>query len=109
MRSTHCAARLRLQRLVKRRIDFDGVEIIGEIAGFVKSFLAMRRVHHAFPIRVGPAGGSHVDSRGICHFGFRICRHLKFLTVKCAADAQLQLAAHSAMLTLPQCEYPFHS
>src|SRR5690242_18547234 len=57
----------RLERLVKRRVDFDRVKEFGEIRGFVEAARAARGIHEASPVGIRPSGGADAErlrSRG---------------------------------------------
>ena len=58
--------------MVEGGIDFDGVEKFGEESGFVKTLGARLGIKDAFPIGIGPAGGTDVNLLGavglICGF-----------------------------------------
>jgi len=51
-----------VQWMVKRGVDFDGVEKIGEIGGFVEASRPARRIDDPGPIRVGPSRRADADS-----------------------------------------------
>ena len=53
------------ERLVKRSVDFDGVEELREISGFVEAFGFARGIDVAVPIGVRPARGA--DAEIGCH------------------------------------------
>ena len=55
----------RLHRMVEGGIDFDGVEKFGEESGFVKTLGARLGIKDAFPIGIGPAGGTDVNLLGV--------------------------------------------
>src|SRR5260370_9172107 len=50
-----------LERLIERRVDFDGVEELREISGFVKAFWARRGIDVTGPIGVRPAGRANAN------------------------------------------------
>src|SRR5579862_6145825 len=64
------------QRVVEGSIDFDGVEKLGEIRGFVKPRRLSRRVHNAGPVGVRPAGGADKDSAIASFLNLVRSRHL---------------------------------
>jgi hypothetical protein len=51
--------------MVEGGIDFDGVEKFGEESGFVKTLGARLGIKDAFPIGIGPAGGTDVNLLGV--------------------------------------------
>lgn len=53
---------IRAQRIVKRRVDLDGVEKFGEVGGFVKAARTRRGVEDAVPIGVRPSRGTNQDA-----------------------------------------------
>src|SRR5258708_30422146 len=55
------AAMFGVQWMVKRGVDFDGVEKIGEIGGFVEASRLARRIDDPGPIRVGPTRPADAD------------------------------------------------
>ncbi len=71
-----------LKRLIKRSIDFDGIEKFGEIGGFMKVLGAARGINVAGPVRVRPSGGPDAQSprRGIVRLWVRFARGAPMLT-----------------------------
>src|SRR5690348_1031302 len=56
-------AMFRLQRLIKRSVDFDGAEVFGKVCGLVEAARPGRRVDDALPILVRPSGRADVKVR----------------------------------------------
>ena len=50
-------------RVIVRGIDFDKIEVLGEIGQFIEFFREFRRVKTAPPVRVRPAGRANVEIR----------------------------------------------
>ncbi len=55
---------VRMQRLVKRSVDLDGVKEFREIARLVESFWAAQRINVPGPVRIRPASGAHPQDTG---------------------------------------------
>src|SRR5262249_17897232 len=57
-------AQVRAERLVKRSIDFDRVEKLGQVAGLVEVARPPRRINDSAPVRVGPSGWAYANRAG---------------------------------------------
>src|SRR6202050_5361496 len=53
----------RLQRMIKRSIDFDRVEKFRQVSCLMKAARSRRRIHHAVPILISPPGWPHEEAR----------------------------------------------
>src|SRR5690348_2876606 len=64
----------RFERLVKRSVDFDGVEKLGKIRGFMESPRPARRINESGPVRIRPSGGADTQRvRGSSSSRFDLC------------------------------------
>src|SRR5947208_8766753 len=54
---------LRLERLIERSVDLDGVEELCEVTRLVKAMGSVSRIHDAVPVRIRPAGRADARPR----------------------------------------------
>jgi hypothetical protein len=57
------------QWLIKRRVDFDGVEELGKVSDLVEILRPAGRINITTPIAVRPAGGTDTDTALRLRFG----------------------------------------
>ena len=55
------SGKLRPQRAIERRVDFDDRKVAGEVSRFVEAARAGRWINDALPVLIRPAGGPYFD------------------------------------------------
>jgi hypothetical protein len=91
-----------LERAVKRRVDLDRIEKLGQIPGFVKAARAPRRVDDPVPVGVGPPRRTDENPAGLGGVDRDFMRHQRPLKAFVGSVGCLSLGVNSRAFAGPR-------
>ena len=89
---------LQFERLVKRSIDFDGVEKLGQIRGLMEAARPPRGINETVPVRIRPSRGADAE-----HVPGGVVRRRVRLV---SAEMRKGIGACVRLVRRPRCKHP---